>query len=457
VIAELPSDEDAVGLPRTSPLLAPPTWPDEPMSNKGTHNMLKPAGAARIHDRTRAFMQRFRQRDAKRLLELERRARERDDAVKRLVALERIATATVSNGDVRTFLRALLHVYLDAADRADSAEILLRDREPFAVRATTRLGDGDVRGQFDVPLTCHGAIIGVLQIGSTTSEEFTEFEKRLLLPTAERAAWAVAQRDLEQSERERFLLLERERLSRAEIAQAHRAKEDFLATVSHELRTPLNAMLGWTAIARQQAPPQMQRALAIIERNAQAQNRIIEDVLDFSHILSGTLRLEIASTDVGAAIDDALARARPDADAKGIKLSISTAEVGNIPADASRIEQVVRHVLSNAIKFTNPGGGVDVSVTQTSRDVIIRVADTGEGIDPSFLPHVFDPFCQADGSSTRRHGGLGLGLALVKQLVRAHGGTVAAASRGKGHGATFTIELPVGESGGLGSGVGAHP
>jgi signal transduction histidine kinase/ActR/RegA family two-component response regulator len=381
-------------------------------------------------------------------------------------------------------------MFLEVADHADSAAILLRERDRLLVRATTGsnapllasevvVGEGfagtiaatgqplfvslaspappaalmlapgspgtrgtGIRCLFGVPLMSPGEVIGVLQIGSSR-DDLSEVERRLLLPTAERAAWAIAQRDLARSRNERAELLERERASRAEAEFANRAKNDFLATVSHELRTPLNAMLGWTAIARRQAPPQMLRALTLIERNARAQTRIIEDVLSFSHILSGKLRLEIAPTDIGAAIDDALEAVRPGADAKGIHLSVSTVDVGNVAADASRIRQVVWNLLSNAIKFTPRGGGIELSTASHGPNFVIRVADTGEGIDPSFLPHIFDPFRQADGSSTRRHGGLGLGLAIVKQLVRAHGGFVAAASPGVNQGSTFTIELPV--------------
>ena len=212
--------------------------------------------------------------------------------------------------------------------------------------------------------------------------------------------------------------------------------------MSHELRTPLNAILGWTVVARRQAPKELERALGIIERNARAQTRIIEDVLDVSRIVGGKLRLDIAGADVAAAIEGALETVRPEAEARGVALSADVGAVGIIAADAGRLQQVVWNVLSNAIKFTPEGGNVDLAAARLGQRIVIRVTDTGEGIDPAFLPHLFEPFRQADGSTTRRHGGLGLGLAIVKQLVQAHGGTIRAESEGPRRGSTFTIELP---------------
>ena len=201
-------------------------------------------------------------------------------------------------------------------------------------------------------------------------------------------------------------------------------------------------MLGWASIARRQAPPQVRDALGVIERTARAQARLIEDVLDFSRLLSGTFRLELAATDVSADIREALEAVRQTAAERGVGLSFSTVDVRDIAVDGKRIRQAVWNVVSNGIRFTPPGGSVSVAVARQGSRITIRVSDTGEGIDPAFLPHVFEPFRQADSSSTRRHGGLGLGLALVKHLVLAHGGTVAAESEGINRGATFTIELP---------------
>ncbi len=239
-------------------------------------------------------------------------------------------------------------------------------------------------------------------------------------------------------------LLESERAARKEAEIANHAKDEFLATVSHELRTPLNAILGWAVIARRKVEnPEVEAALATIERNARAQMRIIEDMLDVGRIISGKLRLEIAPVKVADAVDGAAQAVRPAADAKGVKLDIEVDEdVATIGADADRLQQIIWNVLSNAIKFTPSGGSVHLKASRNESEVVIRVTDTGQGVPPQFLSSLFERFRQADGSTTRRHGGLGLGLAIVRQLVDAHGGTVHAQSDGNGKGATFTITLP---------------
>jgi len=240
-------------------------------------------------------------------------------------------------------------------------------------------------------------------------------------------------------------LLESERAARREAELANSAKDEFLATVSHELRTPLNAILGWSIIARdmtREAP--VQRALSTIERNARAQMRIIEDVLDIGHIMSGKLCLEMGDVDVLEPIRGAIDAVKPGAEAKEVALEIDLApDLGRIWADDERVQQIVWNLLSNAIKFTPKGGHVFLRARRDEHNVILSVADDGQGIEPDFLQHVFEPFRQADGSTTRRHGGLGLGLAIVKQLVHAHGGNVAAESLGVGRGSTFTVQLPV--------------
>jgi len=240
-------------------------------------------------------------------------------------------------------------------------------------------------------------------------------------------------------------LLESERAARREAELANSAKDEFLATVSHELRTPLNAILGWSIIARdmtREAP--VQRALSTIERNARAQMRIIEDVLDIGHIMSGKLCLEMGDVDVLEPIRGAIDAVKPGAEAKEVGLEIDLApDLGRIWADDERVQQIVWNLLSNAIKFTPKGGHVFLRARRDEHNVILSVADDGQGIEPDFLQHVFEPFRQADGSTTRRHGGLGLGLAIVKQLVHAHGGNVAAESLGVGRGSTFTVQLPV--------------
>jgi signal transduction histidine kinase/ActR/RegA family two-component response regulator len=252
----------------------------------------------------------------------------------------------------------------------------------------------------------------------------------------------LARDTAEKAARERARLLDSERAARAEAEVANRAKDDFLATVSHELRTPLNAILGWTVVARRQAPAELERALSIIERNARAQTRIIEDVLDVSRIVGGKLRLDVVAVDVAAAIEGALETVRPEAEAKGVTLTADVGSVGVIAADGDRLQQIVWNVLTNAIKFTPESGNVELAAARLGPRIVIRVTDSGEGIEPSFLPHLFEPFRQADGSTTRRHGGLGLGLAIVRQLVHAHGGTIRADSEGPHKGSTFTIEIP---------------
>ncbi len=235
-----------------------------------------------------------------------------------------------------------------------------------------------------------------------------------------------------------------ERLLRAEAEAANRTKDEFLATVSHELRTPLNAILGWTVTLRSRnPPPDIERVLAVIERNARAQTRLVEDVLDVSRIISGKLSLSLGPARIAEAIRGAVEAVTPAADAKGVTLSVDIEDDSLvITADPDRLQQVVWNLVANAVKFTPKGGMVTVRAGKEGSDVCVRVSDTGEGIRSDVLPHVFEPFRQADSSTTRRHGGLGLGLAIVKQIVTAHGGTVVVSSDGPGRGATFTVHLP---------------
>jgi signal transduction histidine kinase/CheY-like chemotaxis protein len=229
-------------------------------------------------------------------------------------------------------------------------------------------------------------------------------------------------------------------------AQADRAKDEFLATASHELRTPLNAILGWARLLQmgQLDPSGYLRAVDTIERNARAQVRLIEDILDGSRIITGNLHLEIRPLDLTVLVYAALDAVRPAAEAKRIALSVAVApEAARVVGDPERLQQVVWNLANNAIKFTDKGGTVAVGLSRVGTDIELQVRDTGQGIDAAFLPHVFERFRQAEGGTTRRYGGLGLGLALVRHLVEAHGGTVAAASDGPGRGAVFTVRLPV--------------
>lgn len=228
--------------------------------------------------------------------------------------------------------------------------------------------------------------------------------------------------------------------------EAARAKDEFLAVVSHELRTPLTAILGWTRILKdkQLSESATARALEVIERNAESQTRLIEDLLDFSRIISGRLRLEVAPVELTSVVEAAVEVVRPAADAKEIRLrSILDAQAGPVSGDPDRLQQVLWNLLSNAVKFTPKGGEVQVRLTRVNSDAEISVSDTGQGISADFLPYVFERFRQADHTTTRRHGGMGLGMAISKHIVELHGGTIRAESLGEGCGATFTLTLPL--------------
>jgi PAS domain S-box-containing protein len=247
------------------------------------------------------------------------------------------------------------------------------------------------------------------------------------------------------AEREREGFLVREANARRDAETANRAKDEFLATLSHELRTPLNAIVGWTRMLLDGSmdPRSTKRALEVIDRNAHLQSQLVADILDVSRIITGGLRLDMGPVDVAAVIGAALDAVRPAADAK--KVHLRTRLMGPralVQGDAQRLQQVVWNLLSNAVKFTPTGGTVAVEVIGEGGAMLLRVRDDGAGIEPEFLPFVFERFRQADSSASRQHGGLGLGLAIVRHLVELHGGTVRAESAGKDKGATFTVELP---------------
>ncbi len=237
------------------------------------------------------------------------------------------------------------------------------------------------------------------------------------------------------------------RLLHLESKKANHLKDEFLATVSHELRTPLNAILGWTRMlgAKQLAPDRAEHAVAIIERNATALAHLIDDLLDVSRIVAGTLQLAPQPVDLAAVAQAAVDTVRPLAMAKDVRLAFSADRlaIDTVSGDAGRLQQVIWNLLANAIKFTPDGGSVDLLIVRAKDHMEVRVVDTGQGISPVFLPHVFERFRQADSATTERHTGLGLGLAIVRQLVEMHGGTVYAASEGEGRGATFTVRLPM--------------
>ena len=240
--------------------------------------------------------------------------------------------------------------------------------------------------------------------------------------------------------------LAREQTARAAAEAANRAKDEFLATLSHELRSPIGAVLTWVTLLRSGKVDEARaaHALSAIERNTRLQVKLIEDLLDVSRIISGKMHFETVPVDLASVIDTALDSTRPSADAKGIRLAADVEPgINPLAGDPGRLQQVVSNLLSNAVKFTPQGGHVDLSARQVGAHAQIRVADSGRGIDQTFLPHLFERFRQADSSSTRAEGGLGLGLAIVRHLVELHGGTVQAASTGLGQGATFTVTLPL--------------
>ena len=225
-----------------------------------------------------------------------------------------------------------------------------------------------------------------------------------------------------------------------------RAKDEFIATVSHELRTPLNAIFGWVSLLRTGTldPSRYGHALDVIERNTRAQAQLVEDLLDMSRVIQGNVRLGMEPLDLAVVLDAAIESLKPTADARQIAI-VSSAPHGLafVSGDQGRLQQVVWNMLSNALKFTPPGGRIETRVTAADGDAVVRISDTGEGIAAEFLPHVFDRFRQENAAVTRTHSGLGLGLSLVRHLVELHGGTIQAHSDGKGKGATFVVRLPL--------------
>ena len=252
--------------------------------------------------------------------------------------------------------------------------------------------------------------------------------------------------ELQRSEEARGQLLVRAERARADAEAANRIKDEFLATLSHELRTPLTSLLGWSSVLRDgwRDEAVLTQGLDAIDRNARVQAQLIDDLLDVSRIVSGKLNLDVRPLDISSVTRAAINVVQPAADAKGIKLCYwSRPGVGAISADSARLQQIIWNLLSNAVKFTPRGGKIDIRVEQDGSNAKLTVRDTGQGIDPEFLPRVFDRFRQADSSTTRGFGGLGLGLAIVRHLVELHGGTVAAESEGVGKGATFSVTFPL--------------
>ena len=315
------------------------------------------------------------------------------------------------------------------------------------------------------PILSAGRVLGwVYLLNKLDADEFSEADERLAATLATQVAvayenallYSSAQRhaselqleitERKQAEEARAQMLLREQAARADAEQANRTKDEFLATLSHELRTPLSAILGWSHLVRtgKLDEPQLSRAFETIERNARSQSQLIDDLLDVSRIITGKLQIEPRPVDLCAIIEDVLEGVQPAVEAKKIQLETDLEAAGSFVAgDANRLRQVFWNLLSNAIKFTPESGHVGVNANQVGTEVRVSVSDSGIGIASEFLPHIFDRFRQADGSTTRVHGGLGLGLSIVKHLVQLHAGQVTVESGGQNQGATFIVSLPL--------------
>jgi PAS domain S-box-containing protein len=297
----------------------------------------------------------------------------------------------------------------------------------------------------------HAAVERALTTGAIAHAETHDpgagaWHEHDVVPTTEGVT--VFTRDVTDSRRiqeERLTLLQRERSAREAAEHSNRMKDEFLATLSHELRTPLNSILGWASVlTRGASEADARRGLEAIERNATLQARLIEDLLDMSRIVSGKVQLDVGDVDLALVIENVLATIAPAAAARGIHVSRALADRDvRVRGDGARLQQVIWNLASNAAKFTPSGGRVHVSLAREQGAVVVRVTDTGIGIRPEFLPQVFDRFRQADASSTRSYGGLGLGLSIARHLTELHGGTLTAESPGEGQGATFTLRLPL--------------
>ena len=307
--------------------------------------------------------------------------------------------------------------------------LLTDDRIVLSPEVRAKLADSPHRAVLAVPLLVKGHVIGALMAGDRLGRVYDDDDVQLAEAFADQAAVALENAQL-------YLTAQ----------EANHAKDEFLATMSHELRTPLQAILGWLMMLRSGRldAATAAQALETIERNARAQARLVDDLLDVSRIVAGKMQLDVRAVDLARVIDAALEAVRPAADAKGIRLDIGLEPgTGPVWGDPSRLQQVVWNLLSNAVKFTPRGGRVEVRLVGSDAGATIIVRDTGRGIRPDLIAHLFEPFWQGEASSTRRHGGLGLGLAIARQLVEIQGGTIEAASDGEDKGATFTVGLPV--------------
>src|SRR5437868_3510807 len=365
---------------------------------------------------------------------------------------------TVSSGEVPAIIQqALRRVSTELRPvRLDESDELLLVENPEADSLHSFLGAAIVCGS-----TPRGWFY---LLNKKDANEFTEADERLAQNLAAQVAIAYENATLyaeaqthatelsmeiavrKQAEEERSRLLVREQAARAEAEAANRNKDEFLATLSHELRTPLTAILGWSHIVRQNQleEGQLTRALETIERNAHAQSRLIDDLLDVSRIISGKLQIDLRLVDLSTVIEAAIEAVRPAFEAKDIKVNVDLGwHAFPVMGDANRLQQIFWNLFSNAVKFTSKRGQVNVKISSENSHASVAVSDTGIGIKREFLPYIFDRFRQADGSTTRTHGGLGLGLAIVRHLVELHNGNVSVESDGRDLGSTFTVSLPI--------------
>ncbi|MBD1937425.1 PAS domain S-box protein [Microcoleus sp. FACHB-68] len=313
---------------------------------------------------------------------------------------------------------------------------VLIDREAYSLAYSPILQEQQIQSLMGAPLLVEDRVLGVVQVGTVNTRSFTSDDLHLLQLVAERVALAI----------DRANLYEAEQSARTQAEAANRIKDEFLAIVSHELRTPLNSILGWSQMLRSQKLNEgiRTKALETIERNAKQQVRVIDDILDMSRILRGKIRLNVIPVNLAGIVEETLETFKPALDAKNIQVeSILAGSDTTVSGDPDRLQQIINNLLSNAIKFTPEGGRLEVKLELAGKHVQLTVSDTGIGIDAEFLPHVFEGFRQADSSTTRTHGGLGLGLTIVRYLVELHGGTIEAFSEGKDKGATFTVKLPL--------------
>ena len=288
-----------------------------------------------------------------------------------------------------------------------------------------------------VPLRVQGQTFGAMTLAySESGRRYDENDFALANEVARRAASAI----------DNARLFEVSQTERARVEAATRAKDEFVAMVSHELRTPLNAILGWLRLMRSGTLDEARRqhAFEVIERNAEAQDRLVADLLDISRVITGKLRIKLSQVDLSDVVEIAVEAVRPAAAAKRIRLDLELDRDHSVlRGDAERLQQVVWNLVANAVKFTSKGGTVQVRLSRIESDIELVVKDDGEGIEPSFLPHVFEIFQQFDRTSSRLHGGLGIGLSIVKHIVDLHGGSISAHSEGKGRGATFSVRIPI--------------